>query len=268
VEITFRPSLTDRRGIVAKEEHRTPLLDMMDNHAKRHSMIPNAAQNFLQPSVIHQESAQEVYLFCVQHNLPDAWAYLACEWYCAERWPRWARSSVSEVIPAASTTMMVEAHWSLIKRHHLITSPRARLDRVIYILMEETVPQLLHKWHQALLRRRYVLPFEQDFLASWNKFADVGNIDVEPYYVNVEKWLCSCPAYLSSRFLICKHLYHVRNGEFANYVHGKLSHSPCTSISSVCSLSKQMTQLGIGGWRHCAKTSTIVPHLHSLSLER
>ena len=163
VDLNFVPLVTDRRGIVAKQEEREKLLEMMDSHSKKHPLIPNDVQACMLPSAIHQGCAQEVYLFCLHHGLPDAWAYLSCEWYCIERWTLWSRSTVPGMIPGASTTMMVEAHWSLIKRHHLINSPRARLDRVIQILMEETVPQLLQKWYQALVLRRYLLPFEKIF---------------------------------------------------------------------------------------------------------
>jgi hypothetical protein len=86
-----------------------------------------------------------------------------------ERWILWARSAVPGVILCASTTMMVESHWYLLKRHHLINGPRARLDRVVHVLLQDTVPHLLHKWRQTLILRRCLLPFEQEFLV--HKFA-------------------------------------------------------------------------------------------------
>ena len=203
------------------QESRELLVEMMGFHARRHHLIPVEIPHpaCLFPSAIHQECTEEVYQFCVARNLPDAWAYLACEWYCVERWTLWARSAVSGVIPCADTTMMVESHWSLLKRHHLINSPRARLDRVIYILLQETIPHLLHKWRQALILRRYILPLEQDFLKDWNAFADLNNIEIgHNRYVDTESWICSCPAYFKNRFLICKHLYKVMI---------PLSHSSC-----------------------------------------
>jgi hypothetical protein len=209
VDMSFLPSVASRQGIVVHQEKRQELLDMMDRHARKHPLIPTDMQACMFSWAIHQDSAQEVYDFCKGNELPDAWAYLSCEWYCSERWNLWARSTTPGVIPGASTTMMVEAHWSLIKRHHLVSSPRARLDRVIYVLLQDTIPQLAHKWSQAVLLRRYVLPFEKSFLHEWNKFADIQSVDTRRYFVDLQTWICSCPAYVSSRFLICKHLYHV-----------------------------------------------------------
>lgn len=128
VDVNFLPSTSDRTGILARQESRELLVEMMGFHARRHHLIPVEIPHpaCLFPSAIHQECTEEVYQFCVARNLPDAWAYLACEWYCVERWTLWARSAISGVIPCADTTMMVESHWSLLKRHHLINSPRAR----------------------------------------------------------------------------------------------------------------------------------------------
>jgi hypothetical protein len=209
VDVTFLPSAIDRRGIVALQDHRDKLLNIMDTHARRHPLIPNAAETCMLPSAIHQECAEEVYLFCVRHDLPDAWAYLACEWYCAERWRLWARSVVPGVIPCASTTMMIESHWSLVKRHHLVRSPRARLDKVIHVLLEDTIPHHQQKWRQSLLLRRYLLHYEEEFLKDWNSLADNTDIDCSRYLVDVNGWICNCPAYAKSRFLICKHLWKV-----------------------------------------------------------
>ena len=32
------------------------------------------------------------------------------------------------------------------------------------------------------------------------------------YHVNINNWVCSCPAYLKSRYLLCKHLVAKKNG--------------------------------------------------------
>src|SRR6185437_13151859 len=34
----------------------------------------------------------------------------------------------------------------------------------------------------------------------------------KPYYFNTNQWICSCPSFLQSHFLICKHLVQTING--------------------------------------------------------
>jgi len=42
----------------------------------------------------------------------------------------------------------------------------------------------------------------------WRKCAaaDIGQNVGERYYLDVGRWICSCPAFLHNRFLLCKHL--------------------------------------------------------------
>jgi len=35
----------------------------------------------------------------------------------------------------------------------------------------------------------------------------------ERYHIDINNWVCSCPAYLNSRYLLCKHLVSKKNGK-------------------------------------------------------
>jgi hypothetical protein len=122
----------------------------------------------------------------------------------------WARSAVPSSIPVSSTTMMIEAHWSRIKRRYLVNNPRARLDLVVHIIMNDYCPSLLHKWQQCLIDRRDLFDFERALLTKWNKTPEIirlNGINPSTYLTDVNRWVCSCPSFLTSRFLICKHLF-------------------------------------------------------------
>ena len=53
----------------------------------------------------------------------------------------------------------------------------------------------------------------QTFKKDWNKAA---NTDIEPnmderYHIDAINWICSCPAYSHSPYLLCKHLIAKKN---------------------------------------------------------
>src|SRR5438270_677618 len=37
------------------------------------------------------------------------------------------------------------------------------------------------------------------------------------YLINVDRWICSCKYFLTSRFTICKHLIHLKGSVYKNY---------------------------------------------------
>lgn len=63
---------------------------------------------------------------------------------------------------------------------------------------------------QNATRYREVSAWRKSFRAEWRKCEDraIGNAEhVEhAYRPDVKRWVCTCPAFLVSRFLICKHL--------------------------------------------------------------
>ncbi|KAF0457455.1 ATP-dependent DNA helicase pif1 [Gigaspora margarita] len=47
-----------------------------------------------------------------------------------------------------------------------------------------------------------------DFKKDWNRLAatPIDDDDHTNYFIDSARWICSCPAFLNSHFLICKHL--------------------------------------------------------------
>lgn len=91
------------------DEHRQPLVDMMERHLCAHPLIPG----YSHPSKegIRAWAVKQAYEFCVKRDLPELWAYLWENWYRHGRWHLWARSACEDAIPRLKTTMFVEAQY-------------------------------------------------------------------------------------------------------------------------------------------------------------
>jgi hypothetical protein len=87
-------------------ENRQPIIDMMETHCCAHPLIPG----YSHPSAagIKYWAVKQMYDYCVDHDLREAWAYLWENWYRAGRWEIWARSAHDE-IPTLKTTMVMES---------------------------------------------------------------------------------------------------------------------------------------------------------------
>ena len=72
-----------------------------------------------------------------QHSLKS---YLLKNWYTPEKFQMWERRNENGGIPFARTTMMVESHWSLLKRRYLLFHNRPRVDFVVYIMEKQLLP--------------------------------------------------------------------------------------------------------------------------------
>lgn len=168
-----------------------------------------------------------MYQFCVNNSLRVLWAYLWTNWYSPSRWYLWARSARS-TIPLSKTTMKIEAHWSVIKRCYLHRFSSPRLDLMFWTLLDEVIPTQNDRLSQVL--NSTISPcWWEAFKKEWNylgasderriemrvdknnkgkkKLADPQSTDLPgSYFTEVSCWVCSCPAFVVSRFLMCKHL--------------------------------------------------------------
>ena len=128
--------------------------------------------------------------------------YLEQNWYDGEMFMIWGRRN-EHGVPFARTTMHVEGHWSVIKRHYLMLHNRPRLDLVVYILAKRLMPKF--EDDLRLLREGTKVP-------GWYKyFKKVWSTCVEShvnnnYETDIVNWHCTCKAYLLNRFFLCKHL--------------------------------------------------------------
>src|SRR6185295_5968837 len=162
---------------------------------------------------IHYHCVEEIYRFCHLRDLVQLWGYLWTCWYNEKDWKLFARSSYSTAMPLARTTMITESHWRVLKYNYKYNYNRPRLDQLTQILAELLIPDFESKLAQYH-RNRGFPSWWQNFKKDWDR---VAIADIEPgmedrYHIDVSNWVCSCPAYLNSRYLLCKHLVAKKNG--------------------------------------------------------
>jgi SWIM zinc finger len=200
-----------------------------------------------------------MYEFCLQNDLSQVWAYLWNQWYTPDQWVLWARSA-NEAIPWLKTTMVVESLWKNIKHRDLAMYNRPRLDLVTHLVIANVLPRVQRTLdyvlgHRRIGRAKPLAGWQTDFRADWvdmsrvdehhlikkelrwlkapantkgrtKRLAEIAEEAQRPhgtYHTSLEEWTCSCPSYLISRFLLCKHLVWLANA--------KLNDVPITSLA-------------------------------------
>jgi len=168
-------------------------------------------------------------------------------WYCPNQWILWATSACDE-IPRIKTTMIVESLWRHFKHRDLAHFNRPRLDLVTYLLITHILervqrtldllqdfrrhgrPRALAGWQRAFrdawldmghsdeyrltAKELEVRRTEKKGLARDQHLAQIeGEYQRDPctHHTDISRWVCSCPAFLISRFLLCKHLVREAN---------------------------------------------------------
>ncbi|KAF7978602.1 hypothetical protein HWV62_45332 [Athelia sp. TMB] len=223
-------------------------------HFHQHPEIPfDEKGTHFTASEIHEGAVLDMYSFCREHDLAQVWAYLWNCWYSPPQWPLWARSAAPG-IPRLKTTMVSEAQWKVIKHQDLATFNRPRLDLVIHVLINRLLPRVRVTLANLLGARRKTRAsapndWQNDFRAAWldmSKSDEQRNVERQlevlrtskkmkgrserlaeleaeatrpngKYHTDVTRWTCSCPAYLISRFLLCKHLVRTANTHIPNF---------------------------------------------------
>jgi len=146
--------------------------------------------------------------------------------------------------------MIVESVWKVLKRKDLAMFNRPRLDWVTHVVLTKIIPRV--QSHLAHLRGdcrkgrpQALAEWQKDLKHDWvdmsrvdehrslekelewrrkplntkgraERLADIESERLRPrgeYHTSTKKWTCSCPAYLISRFLLCKHLVRKANSK-------------------------------------------------------
>ena len=126
-----------------------------------------------------------------------------------------ARSSYSLAMPLAQTTMIMKSHWRVLKYKYKYNYNRPQLDRLTNIFVEQLVPDFdLMLTHYNI--SQHFPSWWQAFKKDWDKAmsADIMPNINERYQVDLDNWVCSCPAYVNSRYLLCKHLVAKKGKDF------------------------------------------------------
>jgi hypothetical protein len=131
--------------------------------------------------------------------------YLWNEWYSENRWFLWFRAGCSDKLSIFKTNMFVEAHWKVLKRDFLYKFFRPRLDLVVFVIMEQVIPHNERKFDQIFVVKREKADWRKAFKKEWKELS-TRVINNNAYLTDSNNWICGCPAFLISRFFICKHI--------------------------------------------------------------
>jgi hypothetical protein len=206
-------------------EHRQPIIDLIEAHLCAHPLIPGYSAPTKEG--IHEWAVKQMYEYCYANDLREAWAYLWENWYRTGRWELWARSCFPE-IPVLKTTMILESQsvfsvmivylfthlrisWRRIKKDFLHHFHKPRLDLLVWILIVKLAPVYYRKLDQMMSdtgRYRELPSWRKEFKRIWKKLA-MTPIELpinDKYRPNSHRWVCTCPSFVRSRFLVCKHL--------------------------------------------------------------
>lgn len=192
-------------NVLCAEKDIQDILKMIKKHSVLHPLIPINEGTFLTSDEIYQRSVREAYNYCKQKNFVCLWGYLWINWYKKNCWHLFARASYSKALPLARTTMLVESHWRVLKYNYKHNSNRPRLDRLTQMLTKELIPDLVHNWEKYCSNRTFP-SWWAAFKHDWKIALETEvNIDAT-YYTDIDRWICSCHAFIGSTYLLCKHL--------------------------------------------------------------
>ena len=181
------------------QDQKARILDVITEHFNSHPFFSSSSQTI---ESLYSKNLKEISDYCEGESLPKLFSYLLSNWYTWNRYLLWGRRNPAE-IPFTRTTMTIESHWSLVKRQYLIHNNRPRIDFVLFILEQRLMPKIQADY--TLLLRALKKPrWWKDFVREWDQ-AKRRPIEGS-YRTNAGTWTCSCPYYLRSRFLFCKHL--------------------------------------------------------------
>ncbi|KAG1874931.1 hypothetical protein F4604DRAFT_2008937 [Suillus subluteus] len=200
---------TNRNALTIKIKIPKKVIALIKHHFCAHPLIPG----YSHPSAvgIHQWAVKQMYTFCKENNLREVWAYLWENWYRRGRWELWARAVAPMEVPRLKTTMIMESHWRRIKVDYLYHFSKPRIDLLAWILVTKLAPSYSKKLDHLLHdtgRFRELSSWRKSFKSEWQQALETPitmpmNAKYRP---DVGKWVCTCPHFIKSRFLVCKHL--------------------------------------------------------------
>ena len=189
---------------------RDVVLRMFSRHYNMHSMIPDLNGTYRSAKQIYSDCITEVYSWCYARNYSRLWAYLYSNWYAAEQWRLWARTTIEEALPVLKTTMIVESHWRKIKHDYLHRFNRPRIDLVVWGQTSRVIPQAMDRMESITRGKHREGPaaWRKSFKRHWDSLRNyvVESQDLHTYHTCSSKWTCACTKFLLNRFLICEHI--------------------------------------------------------------
>lgn len=205
-----RPSFDPKRRLETKDKkERGVVLGIFSRHLNAHPAFPDINGTYKNTNTIYRESVREVYEWCRSRGYFRLFAYLWVNWYRPGQWETWARAASPEV-PVLKTTMIVESHWKTVKHDYLHRFNRPRIDLVVWILLTRVIRDSIYRLDSLLnpQRREGAATWRKTFKSTWKKLeaAEVEPANIDKYHTDPFRFVCACPAFLESRFMVCKHL--------------------------------------------------------------
>jgi hypothetical protein len=118
--------------------------------------------------------------------------------------------------------LTVSRSWRRVKGDYLHHFSLPRLDLLAWVLITKLAPTYYHKLEvmsNDTGRIRELPKWRKDFKAEWKKAMNtpITMPMNDAYRPNVKRFVCTCPRFAVSRFLLCKHivqLFHPVNPQF------------------------------------------------------
>ena len=116
---------------------RTRLLDLITEHFNSHPFFSTSSETV---ESLYLKNLKEISDYFEEQGLSNIYKYLLSNWYGWNQYLLWGRRHPT-AIAFTRTTMTIEAHWSFVKRQHLVHNNRPRIDFVLYILEQRFCPR-------------------------------------------------------------------------------------------------------------------------------
>ena len=112
------------------------------------------------------------------------------------------------------TKFVINLEWLIEKYLHHFNHPR--LDLLIHILIQKVIPQQIDRLY-LLSYDHEMTKWRKELKCEWKRLQQKEVIYPNSYLTDIDKWIGSCKYYLTNRFMICKHLIHLKGPVYTNY---------------------------------------------------
>lgn len=210
----FEPHETrskDATYVFCPAQHRRQMCHIHIKHFCQHPLLPGR-EGERTAEQIRTEAVFEMYTFCHQRGIADAWAYMWNSWYTPERWKLWARSTQPKYISRIRTTMNAENFWKQMKHGPLHNLLRPRLDQLTWLIIHRVIPDYLLRADtledgHRLGRSNGLTPYQSYFKTDWKEL-EKKPVSKQDYKTDITMWTCQCGQQCFNCHHLCKHLVH------------------------------------------------------------